>query len=149
MKKITSILLFVFCIVAAQTSLAQRRMQHIEALKVAYISQKLDLTPQEAQQFWPVYNQYEKEMQQLRQQRRQNQLNASQLNSANDAAATKSLNSELSFEENVVALRKKYKNEFSKVLPPRKVVLLYQAEKEFTNQLIRQLKERKENKSHP
>ncbi len=38
------------------------RAEKIQSLKIAFITQKLQLTPDEAQKFWPVYNQYDKEV---------------------------------------------------------------------------------------
>jgi hypothetical protein len=35
-----------------------QRQEKIQALKIAFITQKLKLTPAEAEKFWPVYNQY-------------------------------------------------------------------------------------------
>src|SRR4051812_21621428 len=49
----------------------QERREDIEAQKVAFITQKLNLTPEEAQKFWPVYNQYQDKIQELRKKRRQ------------------------------------------------------------------------------
>ncbi len=41
----------------------QERMQsRIESQKIAFITQKLDLSPSEAQQFWPIYNEYQATM---------------------------------------------------------------------------------------
>src|SRR4051812_47921412 len=48
----------------------------VEALKVGFLTKKLDLTPEEAKTFWPVYNQYEDEMEKVRKARRQNLTNA-------------------------------------------------------------------------
>ena len=41
---------------------SEKKQENIEALKVAFISKELDLTPDEAQKFWPQYNQYSKEL---------------------------------------------------------------------------------------
>ena len=41
---------------------SEKKQQGIDALKVAFISKELELTPDEAQKFWPVYNQYAKEL---------------------------------------------------------------------------------------
>src|SRR5436190_20382368 len=43
----------------AQPEKFQEKKEHIEALKVSYITQKLNLTKEEAQKFWPVYNEYQ------------------------------------------------------------------------------------------
>ena len=41
------------------------RAEKIQSLKIAFITQKLQLTPDEAQKFWPVYNQYDNEIHSL------------------------------------------------------------------------------------
>jgi Skp family chaperone for outer membrane proteins len=46
---------------------AQEGNDKIESLKIAYITKRLLLTPEESQKFWPVYNQYEAEKKQIRQ----------------------------------------------------------------------------------
>jgi len=123
-----------------------RALQRIESLKIAYIAQRLNLTPEEAEKFWPIYNQYEQEMNAARQQHRQQQLNTQRLSSASDAEVNEALNDELAYEQQLVNIRKKYRQQFQQVLPPRKVALLFVAEREFTNQLINQLKERQQRK---
>ncbi len=114
------------------------RMQQIETVKIAFITRKLDLSTDEAKQFWPVYNNYQKELEGLILQKRQ-------AKKATNTDADAQLNGELDFEGRLLDLRKKYRSEFSKVIPAQKVVLLYQAEREFREQLIKQLKERRQN----
>ena len=45
------------------------RKENIEAMKIGFLTKKLDLTPEEAQKFWPVYNQYSDKMKELRKRR--------------------------------------------------------------------------------
>src|SRR6476659_7744714 len=42
-----------------------KKAEKIQALKITFITQKLELTSDEAQKFWPIYSQYENEMKQL------------------------------------------------------------------------------------
>ena len=39
--------------------------KRIESARIAHITQRLDLSPDEAQKFWPVYNQFSKERREL------------------------------------------------------------------------------------
>ncbi|MCL6524326.1 MAG: hypothetical protein K6T34_06655 [Thermoflavifilum sp.] len=144
-----SIMFTVFFNLACVWSKAQNNqaaVQRIESLKIAYISHRLNLTPAEAEKFWPIYNQYEQELNALRRTHRQQQLNAQHLAAASDAEVNEALNDELAYEQQLVDIRKKYRQQFEQVLPPRKVALLFVAEREFTNQLINQLKERQRRK---
>jgi hypothetical protein len=85
----------------------------LEALKIAYITKRLDLSPEEAQKFWPVYNQYSAELKQARQN------------------ATKNNSSEIELDEATLNIRKKYSVQFSQVLSPQKVDTFFKSEKEF------------------
>jgi len=110
------------------------RVQRIEAIKVGYISRSLDLTPEESEHFWPVYNQYQGELVELNRQWRDK--------SKENLTAEQRTDEQFKHEQRVLDLRKRYRDEFKKVLPAEKVTQLYQSEKEFKNELIRQLKDR-------
>ncbi len=98
------------------------RGEKIQALKIAFITQKLDLTTDEAQKFWPVYNQYEQEIRGV------------QANNRNSDA--------LDNEEKLLNIRKKYKPPFEKVIGQQKLNKLFNAERDFRAVLIRRLKNR-------
>jgi len=85
----------------------------LEALKIAYITNKLNLSPEEAQKFWPIYNSYALELKVTR------------------LKAVDNHSSELELDENLLNIRKKYSVLFSQVLPPQKVDTFFKSEKEF------------------
>jgi len=93
----------------------------------------MSLTPEEAERFWPVYDRYQTELENVFRERRQNNQN-----SANDLDQ---LNKDLYYEQKLVQIRKKYRDEFLRILPADKVAKLYQSEREFKNELIRHLRE--------
>ena len=101
---------------------SETRGEKVEALKIAFITQKLQLTPDEAQKFWPVYNQYENEIRSL------------QLDYKNGPA--------LENEEKLLNTRKKYSPAFEKVIGPQKLNTLFNAERDFRTILIRRLQNR-------
>lgn len=96
--------------------------ERIEALRVAYISQELGLTPAEAQKFWPVYNQYRGEMEILRKNFRtgQGQMTAEQ---------------QLDFEQKKLDLKKRYKLQFESTLGKEKCNQLYGLEDKFREKM--------------
>ena len=123
MKKIILFLLVVcgsFSVAKAQDNTPQA--EKIQALKIAFITQKLQLTSAEAEKFWPVYNQYENEIRNIR------------VNSRGGDV--------LENEEKLLNIRKKYKPSFEKILGPGKLNQLFIAEKDFRNVLIKRLKNR-------
>ena len=73
-NKIARLIAFLYIALAgfSSTSIAQTqedRKEKIEAMKVAFITQKLDLSSKEAQVFWPLYNDYQDKLQALRKQK--------------------------------------------------------------------------------
>jgi hypothetical protein len=102
----------------------------VEAAKKTFMTNSLGLTPEEAQRFWPVYQRYQVELRQIQKER----------NIANrTTTADNNAYRDLQFEERILALKKKYRKEFIRVIPQEKAVRIHQAEREFTNQLLKQL----------
>ncbi|MEJ6979872.1 hypothetical protein WG906_05390 [Pedobacter sp. P351] len=109
--------------------------QNIESVRAAFITQKLDLTTEEAQRFWPVYNSYQQELQKLI------SIKNNQRKSFKQSGTVPV--DELKIDSEILELRKRYREEFAKVLPRQKAALIYPAEREFRQQLIEHLQKRK------
>lgn len=126
MKRIVFIIGMIFWF--ANCGLAQdvnkRDAGRLEAYKIAYLTRRLNLSTDEAQKFWPIYNKYINEIRHIKQQHR-------------------SLD-EITFEEKVVNIRKRYKNEFGHALPKERVNQFFKADKEFNNYLRKELQERRQ-----
>lgn len=130
---------FIMCFTLSLPSFAQHhreRSEQIEALKAAFITSKLDLTTDEAQKFWPVYNNYQKEMMDLMRKRKEDR-------DKPNIDPNDKINADLAYESRMLELKKKYKKLYLKTIPPQKILQLYQAEREFREQLIKQLKDRR------
>ncbi|MGX5818549.1 hypothetical protein ACWKWU_10155 [Chitinophaga lutea] len=120
------------------------KQDKIKALEIAYISRELDLTPEEAQKFWPVYNRYSKEVGDVVRDRKARNMEMKG-KPRTDELAAQAMDKELNYERRMLDIKTRYKQEFMKVLPARKVGNLYKAEREFRGMMIRQLKERRDN----
>lgn len=114
----------------------------VEPLKIAFITQKLNLTAEEAQKFWPVYNKFSDDLQKLRSTTKDKLADElSELSTMSDADAEKTLQEMINFKVNEAELLKKYAGEFKKVLPIKKVVMLFKAENDFKRELLKKLRE--------
>ncbi len=120
-----------------------QQRQEIQAQKVAYITQKLALTPQEAQVFWPQYNAYEKligdQKQALRAVMKENRTAAE---GPNRAELDTRMEKAFAAERKRVDIEEEYYAKFKEILPIQKVAALYQAEREFKRELLRTLRNR-------
>lgn len=129
----------------AQFSLIAQKVKikdRIEPLKIAYITQKLGLTSEEAQKFWPVYNKFNDDLQKLRSSTKDKLADElSELASMSETEAEKTLNEMLNYKISEAEMIKKYASEFKKVLPIKKVVMLYKAENDFKRELLKKLRD--------
>ena len=152
MKK--NILLLLFLLIGNLVTQAQTRKgdsEKIRAFKVAFLTEKLDLTEKEAEKFWPLYNVYDKKMMQLYRDERRSIKKRIMVDGGLDNLS-ESESKQIIEKINAVS-KEQYetKNEFysklTKILPYKKILRLEVAEYEFHRKLIRKLKgERKEAK---
>lgn len=134
--------LLFFTALVLQPALGQPRGENrvderIEAMKAAFITERLRLTPEEAQQFWPLYNQFEEAESELRQAYRPDR----PIEEMSDAEAVDFLNRSLELEEKLIDLRRRYIGRFQEILPARKIALLRKVEEEFKRELLRRMRE--------
>lgn len=130
-------------IINAGSVFGQNKKENVQAMKIAFITEKLDLTPQEAQQFWPLYNQYSDKMMELRKKRRQDNREArSNFDELSDKEVEQLVSNDLATRQKELDLQKEYNEKFKAVLPIKKVAKLYAAEEQFKVVLINKLKDR-------
>lgn len=142
--KVSAFLIMFFSFNIVFQTLAQEfsdKNETIEAMKVSFITKKLNLTATEAKVFWPVYNQYEDELA-LLQKNRRNMMNElkDDFSQISDTEIEKIIDEQVSFRQKEVDVIKKYHAEFKKVLSVKKIAKLYKAEEDFKRHLIRQIK---------
>jgi Spy/CpxP family protein refolding chaperone len=109
-----------------------KRGEKVEALKIAFITEKLNLTTAEAQQFWPIYNEHHAKMREIRAPLK----DAKNLDTMTDAEAEKMMATYFDVEQRALNLQKEYFGQLKKVLSVRKIAKLHRAEREFKNRLI-------------
>jgi hypothetical protein len=116
--------------------------EKIEAQKVAYITTKLNLTTEEAQKFWPVYNEYQTKQKDLMKgpDDKPSNLSREEMMVLPEKEAARLADEELLHAQKMLDLRKEYHAKFKSVLSSQKVLLLYEAEKDFRRELLHQLR---------
>lgn len=112
--------------------------EQIESLFIGHITLELDLTPQESQLFWPIYNEYKNQSHTLRHKHRGENMQAQ-----TDAEAQQVLDLYLDDYETRVALKRKFYKDLSEVISPLRVLKFKNAEHSFKKQMISKMKENK------
>ena len=106
----------------------QNRGQRIENFRVAYISQHLNLTSEESQRFWPVYNAYRADRRKLRQ---------NYMQESNGGKLT--AQQQISFDQSKLDLKKKYTPQLIEAIGQDKLNQLIVVEDNFKRELIKML----------
>lgn len=127
-------ILFISFILATLIMTAQGG-NRVEQAKIAFITQKLNLTTAEAEKFWPLYNEFRLKSKDLKKGKR-GDLRDLVAENITDKEADELLQEVLLIDQKLLDLRKEYYMKFKQILPAKKVILLVQAEKEFNKELI-------------
>lgn len=147
-KIVGLIILATFC---AMNIMAQNvNRQRLDAYKIAFFTKRLNLTSQEAEKFWPVYNEFQdnKNKIQLERQELNRNFNQNELN-MNEREMIEAGDKLVGMELREAALAQEFHNKIKTVLPPVKVLRLYQAENQYRLQLLKELQERREVRVNP
>jgi len=114
-----------------------RKKEKVESMRIAFITQKLDLTPEEAPKFWPVYNELQKKREELRRKKHgEGKKMKPSLDSLTDKEIEKLVDDEIALRQKKLDLQKEYHSKFKSVLPIKKVAKLYRAEEQFAPPLL-------------
>lgn len=117
--------------------------EKVEAMKVAFITEKLNLSSKEAEVFWPVYREFENEIKLVRKQMRDAAKQYKQKTNATEKEADAYVQEQLTLKQKELDVIKKYIAQFKKVLPAQKVARLLSLEQEFKALLLKKLKDRR------
>ncbi len=151
MKRVLAVTLILIVLPFARSAAQnQNNMEKLNAYRIAFFTRRMNLTQQEAEKFWPVYNDFQDKRNRIQQQRmslnrsiNQNELNMSEkeLIEAGDKMI------ELQVQE--AALAQEFHKKFKEILPPAKVIRLYQAENQYRLMLLNELRNRKPVRNNP
>lgn len=146
MKKCITLMVILFSIVSiAQPN--KEKIEKVKALKVAYITKELNLSTTEAEKFWPVYNAYDEKQFELRHTKMKTimkRLKDDGLDKLSDKEAATVLSEMESIDEELLTLRKKFVKDAKEIIGAKKVLQLKKVEEEFTRNLFKQYKGKKQ-----
>ena len=138
------ILILFVCITTLSFSQTETKNDKIETMKIAFLTNKLNLTAKEAQLFWPLYNEYNQKMDALRKAKKSEY---DEIKSKNGTPTDKEIAAYMEevflTKQKELDLQKEYYTKYIKILPMKKVALLYQAENQFKKELLRIIKDKK------
>jgi len=141
MKKyilLTAIMMLTVSALMAQNPNERKRgdrsemMEKIKAKKAAYLTTKMDLSPAQAEKFWPVYNSYEKQMDELK----SSYTRSLDLDSLSDAEVENYILKDFEKRQKFLDLNREAFDDYKKILPMKQIAKLKLAEREFTKEVL-------------
>lgn len=146
MKKIFLYITF-FVLITVSANAQKMNKEKMKLLKTSYITDAVDLTPSEAEKFWPIYNLYTNKIMTTKSSSesdfRKKLKNVGGINNITEQDAQKFLNSLLLSEEVIYTNKVTLLKELSKVLSAKKIIKLQKAEKDFNRQILQEYGKRR------
>lgn len=151
MKNIKNLLIAFFVLISqsfyAQGKHFEEKKDKIKSLKIAFLTTELNLNPDEAAKFWPIYNAFEDNQFELRRQKMKSffKKEDNDLNKLTDKEASALLAKMESNEDEMRQLQKKLITNLKGVISPVKIIKLKKAEEDFNKKLLQQFRDKKRN----
>ncbi|SEB13023.1 hypothetical protein [Pedobacter hartonius] len=141
-----TILLFLPFLVSAQRDNGRRN--EIDAYRITYLKEKLELTPEEAKIFWPIYTAWQAEQSALRQERRERMISFRKITEIEDLSDTEVqslITNELNFKQRDLNIERKYYGKLKSSLPIKTIGKYYRAQETFKRELLSRYRDEKRN----
>ena len=124
----------------------KEKREKVKALKVAYITEQLELTTDEAQKFWPIYNAFDENQSELRHEKMRailDRFKPGNVEKLSEKDASNSLIQMEKIEEDLFNLKKKFIKDLQSVISAKKIIKLKKAEEDFNRELLKQMREKR------
>tara|TARA_B100000809_G_scaffold146995_1_gene144522 strand:+ start:10666 stop:11169 length:504 start_codon:yes stop_codon:yes gene_type:complete len=150
MKLLQQISFTAFAILLVTTSFGQKpkadkkaHKEKIQAMKIGYITEKLDLSSKEAEAFWPIYNEFDAKMDEARKFMRKTHKKEESIDDMTNAEVERMIEDINNMRQKELDILKEYNIKFKAILPIKKVAKLHKAEHGFKRELLKKLRVKK------
>lgn len=148
MKNILAAIVFILLpfLVSAQKDGGRRN--EIEAYRISYLKEKLELSPEESKIFWPIFNAWQAEQSALRKERHEKLISFRKIAEIEDLSDTEVQNliqNELNFKQRDLNIERKYYGKLKTSLPIKTIGKYYRAQETFKRELLTRYKDTRRN----
>ncbi|MBT8263901.1 MAG: hypothetical protein HKN52_01910 [Eudoraea sp.] len=147
MKNISKIGVLLLFALVTNFVVGQKRpgMEKIKSLKIAFITERLALSSEEATVFWPVYNEHEKALENIRTKERQDiRGKLRNFNQMSDQEIRGLMDEFLELEKEKTERNHAFLKKMSDLISARKTFMLIKAEEDFKRRLLQQIQQRRQ-----
>jgi hypothetical protein len=117
-------------------------LNKIESARIALITERLGLTPDQAERFWPLYNEFIQKRKELQQGLRQERENLD-MNNLSEEQSQRLMNLAMDIKQRQLDLEKAYSQRLQHIISAQQVMALRKAEEDFRRMIIERLQERR------
>ena len=117
-------------------------MEKIQSARIALITSRLGLTPEQAQKFWPIYNEYIEKRRGFMRELNQDRQGANPGN-LTDQQSQQLMDQSMKIKQQMLDLEKDYSQRLQKVITSQQMLELRKAEQDFRRMIIERLQQRK------
>ncbi len=138
----TYFIILLISVGSLQFTLAQNQsaLEKIEAAKIALITERLELTPEQAEKFWPIYREYSEKQREIRQEF-QTLKREFDPNNTSEEESRRVLDKGHQIKERQLELDRSYSNRMQQVVTSRQLMNLKKAEDDFKDMLMKRIRE--------
>ncbi len=120
----------------------QERMEKYRSMRIAYFTENLNLTPDEAEKFWPVFNDYDEKKGEIHQERRKESRDFNKnFDQLTEQEAEKLVDRHIEMMQEEIKLDIEFQTSLKKILPAKKIMKFYITEVKFREYMLHQLRE--------
>jgi len=127
------VILFFGMAAYAQKPTTEYDKEKLEAARVAFITNRLDLKPEQAEKFWPLFNQYNEERRKM--MGKVSTLNRESMQELTETRAKEIIQKRFSIQQQLLDMEKLFMDEITKVISPQQAIKLGGVNREFTRQV--------------
>lgn len=136
-----SILILIAFLYSMNLIIAQEvENEKVREMRVNFYNEQLQFTEEEKQNFWPLFEQFKKDEQTLKDQFKPDQ----RFELMSDAQAEAFILKSLDHEEELIELKRQYVKKLMKVIPVRKVAMLNRTERQFKHKILNDFKKNRQ-----
>jgi hypothetical protein len=134
-------------LLSSLTLVAQNNRGQIKALKTAFITNALELSPSEAEKFWPIYNQFDQNMHKFKAVKTQQIARtirlAGGIEKLSESESERILKEFIDIDYNVANEKKNLHKNLTGIISSKKIIKLLRAEQNFNKELLKRLREKR------
>lgn len=141
MKRLSIVLMLIFISLGA---FAQNReaMKKIESARIALITERLGLSPEQAEKFWPVYREYNMERREIRQEFREARKDVD-IKNLTEEQSKQLIKKSMDLKQEELNLEREYAHRMSDVISTKQLFKLKNAEKDFRQMLLKRIQDQR------